>query len=524
MPNQPRVLTRLIATSTKTHTVAKLEEQEHRRFVSTIGSSRMLIVFVSLLVIFIASAQPITDPDFWWHLKTGQHIFATRTIPHTDIFSNVRFGSEWVTHEWLAEVLIYSIFRLMGFGGLIVSFSVIITASFWVMYRLIKQVAGHPYIAAFTLLLGGFATLPTWGVRPQMFSLLFASVFVVVLNRHSRNERTHEIWWLVPLMILWANMHAGFALGLALIALTIAGLALDAFMSQPRSISDLWTRLRPLIGLLAISIAVVCINPNGARLYTYPFETLKSQAMMQFIQEWKTPNFQEPYFQALALLFFATFSALALSNKRPRPGELLMLAVTGWAVLRSGRNVAFFSLIAMPLLAEHLWNWVSSNDWGKWLSANENLPGHGSAPKLVLNGLLIVIALSIAAFGVDQATAQQQSTEIERFPKAAVDFVQTNKPPQPIYNEYVWGGYLIWKLSPDYRVYIDGRADVYGDELMKESLAIHDGKPTWRMALDNRGIKTVLVKPDIALASLLRQDAGWHIVYEDKQALIFVRR
>jgi hypothetical protein len=98
------------------------------------------------------------------------------------------------------------------------------------------------------------------------------------------------------------------------------------------------------------------------------------------------------------------------------------------------------------------------------------------------------------------------------------------KPPQPIYNEYVWGGYLIWHLYPEYRVNMDGRADVYGDALIEEFLAVHDGETKWRESLDQHGTRTVLVKPDAPLASLLRQDAGWEKVFEDQGSTIFVRR
>jgi hypothetical protein len=136
----------------------------------------------------------------------------------------------------------------------------------------------------------------------------------------------------------------------------------------------------------------------------------------------------------------------------------------------------------------------------------------------------MALALAVVALGVGRAVAKQRVIEAQEFPAAAVDFISNQKPPQPIFNEYAWGGYLIWRLYPDYRVYIDGRADVYGDELMKEFLAVNDGKPAWREPLDTHGIRTVLIKPDAALASLLRQDSGWQNVFEDKQAVIFVRR
>lgn len=495
-----------------------------RGLVDMLGSSRRLLVIVFMAVIFTGAAQPISDPDFWWHLKTGQYIVETRTIPHTDIFSTLRFGSEWVTHEWLSEVFMHLVFRTLSYGGLIVVFSILITAALWIVYQRCRKRGAHPFVAGFALLLGAAATMPTWGVRPQMFSLLFASIFISFLDRYSHGEAMLSIWWLAPLMILWVNVHAGFALGLVLIVLTIAGLLLDWLLLQ-KDIADVWRRARLLCWLFIICLAAVCLNPNGSRIYSYPFETLSSHVMMQYIQEWRSPDFHNPMFQALALLLLATFSALALSNKRARPSELLMLAVTAWATLWSGRNVVFFALVAMPLLAEHLWAFMTSHRWGRWLASPEKLePDRASALKVALNVLLFVLTLSVVALGVGRAVAKQPVSEAQEFPAAAVDFILAQTPPQPIYNEYVWGGYLIWRLYPEYRVYIDGRADVYGDSLVKEWLEVHDGKPAWRNSLDSRGIRTVLVKPDVALSSLLRQDSCWQNVFEDKQTVIFVRR
>jgi hypothetical protein len=248
--------------------------------------------------------------------------------------------------------------------------------------------------------------------------------------------------------------------------------------------------------------------------------------MMQYIQEWKSPNFHEPMFQALALLFLVTFAALTLSGKRARPGELLMLLVTALATLRSSRNVPFFALLAIPLLAEHLWHWVTAQRWGQWFTKPEaRETGKASALKVALNVLLLVIApMTVVAFRIGDSVRNQYKTESENYPAAAVNFMLKERPPQPIYNEYVWGGYLIWRLYPEYRVSMDGRADVYGDALIEEFLAVHDGETKWRESLDKHGTRTVLVKPDAPLASLLRQDAGWERVFEDQGSAIFVRR
>ncbi len=488
-------------------------------------SARRLLVFVLMLILFMGAARPVFDPDFWWHLRTGQYIVETRTIPHADIFSAVYFGKEWVAHEWLSEAIIYMIHRALGYGGLVVIFALVIVAALWIAYRRCAERVGHPGVAGFALILGALAAGSTWGARPQMFSFLFASIFIALLNNYVRRDGGRFIWWLVPLVILWVNMHAGFALGLVLIALTIIGMVLDEWLTQGVRRGELWGRVRPLCFVWAACALSVSLNPNGARIYLYPFETLTSHAMMKYIQEWFSPDFHKLMFLPLAVLIFATFAALALSKKRVRPSELLLLCVTAYASLRSARNIPFFALVAMPLLAEHTWSWITSYPWAQWLTLPEKREeGSKASLKIVLNVvLLVVIPVSLCLVRVSQVVAGQADSEAENFPVAAVEFIRTQRPPQPIYNEYAWGGYLIWKLYPDYRVYIDGRADVYGDSFLEEFLKTHDGVADWRAPLDRHGIRSVMIEPNAPLASLLKQDSGWSKVFEDHQAVIFVK-
>ena len=489
-------------------------------------SARALLVFVFMLMIFTLAARQIVDPDFWWHLKTGQYLLETRSIPRADIFSAVFFGKEWITHEWLSEVFIYLVYRALGFGGLIVTFSLLITTGFAIAYRRCARRAGHVYIAGTAVFLGALATGPTWGVRPQVFSFLFASIFLSLLDNFQDQPRKRSIWWLVPLMALWVNMHAGFAVGIVLILQVIIGSALEALLVQRDSFSALWRRLRSLVLVLIGCVAAVLLNPSGARMYSYPFETLTSSAMMKFIEEWRSPNFHELMFQPLALLILAVFTALALSRKRIGFVQLLLLVSTAWAMLRSGRNVPFFVLVAMPLLAEHGWYWLTSHHWGRWLSlAEPREVGADARLKIALNVILLVaVPVTLAYVRVKQTVENQPAVEAQKFPTAAVEFMRVHKSPQPVYNEYHWGGYLIWKLYPDYRVFIDGRADVYGDAFFEEFMATHDGETNWQQSLSKYDVRTVLIRPDAALASLLRQDHGWEKVFEDGQAVIFVRK
>jgi hypothetical protein len=501
-----------------------------RNLIEVYFSARALLVLVFLLLIFMMATRQVLDPDIWWHLKTGQYLLDTRSIPHTDIFSSQFFGKSWITHEWLSELFIGSIYRTMGFGGLIVIFALIITASFAIVYRRCAARAGHPYVAGAALLLGALAAAPTWGVRPQVFSVLFASIFLSLLGDFQSDcqsrDGKHSIWLLVPLMVLWVNMHAGFAVGIVLVLLVIIGTALEGVVSAGSPLRAIWPRVR-LLGLVLIAcVAAVLLNPSGARMYSYPFETLTSQAMMKYIHEWRSPDFHALMFQPLALLIMATLGALALSRKRIRLSQLLMLLATGWAALRSGRNVPFFVLVATPLLAEHAWDWLTSQRWGQWLTTPERRKaGAGATLKIMLNVLLIIAApLTLAVWRLQHSVGSQSTVEAEQFPAKAVEFMRAHQPPQPVFNEYGWGGYLIWKLYPDYPVYIDGRADVYGDAFIEEFMATHDGETIWKESLSKHGVRTVMIKPDAALASLLRQDQGWQKIFEDSQAVIFVRQ
>jgi hypothetical protein len=225
-------------------------------------------------------------------------------------------------------------------------------------------------------------------------------------------------------------------------------------------------------------------------------------------------------------MIFATFSFLALSSKRLRLLDLVLLLATTAGALRSARNIPFFVLVAMPLLVEHSWNWTTAHRWAQWLTRPEKREvGSQAVLKAALNLVMFVaLPLGVVALRGQRSVAKQPLAEAKVFPVAAVEFIRAQKPPQPVFNDYGWGGYLIWKLYPDYRVYIDGRADVYGDAFMEEFLSAQSGQTGWRKPLDKYGIRTVLIKPDVALASLLRQDTAWQNVFEDQQAVIFVRK
>lgn len=473
--------------------------------VITLRTAVPIALFAIIFMLAVHQAATL-DPDLWWHLQTGKDIVAGRSIPHVDPYSFTKAGAPWVAHEWLSQVLMFAIYRLSGLGGLVFIFSIAITLAFLIAYR---QSAGRPYVASLAVLLGALSATPLFGIRPQMITLLLASIYIAILRRFTRSGDGRVLWWLPPLMILWVNLHAGFALGLGLVALFFVSVVLDRQ----------WKLLRPLV-LVGLACAVVVpLNPNGFRLFLYPLETLTSPSMAALIDEWSSPDFHQPMFLPLLAFLFTTFAVWALAPKRPRAGEMFLLLATAFGALRSARHVPIFALVAVPILAEHLFDLVKARGWDRALT-RETPRTIGS---VVLSLLLLITPLGLAGLQLWHFVSRQKTHVLLRNPVAAVDFLQTQHLPGPIYNRYGWGGYLIFRLYPEYRVYVDGRADVYGDDFLFEMVNTYDGRRGWREPLDRYGVRTVLISPDVPLASLLRIDKDWRKVYEDGQAVIFTR-
>ena len=516
-------------------------------------SNRRLFVGILFIALFVMSAREITDPDFWWHLSAGQYIVATRSIPHVDVFSGTVAGQPWVTHEWLSEITIYALYSLGSFPILTLAFAAIITLSFALVYA---RCGGRPYVAAFAVLLAALATAPTWGARPQMISLLLTSVFLWVLEKWRSGQNPADetqqpsaratseplpnplgvssgtvqngrlIWILVPLMILWVNLHSGFALGLAVLAVCVFGEAVSLIGNgntarQRITFHSLRTSSFGTLGLVFIAcLLVVPLTPNGATMYVYPFETLTSRAMQMYIQEWFSPDLHLLEFQPFAALLLATLAAISLSGKHVSLTQTLLLVGSAYAALRSGRNIPIFAVIAAPILAEHLWQIISSQDWA------DALEGSAPTPRRLglLNSVLLIVIVAAGLGRVAMVVANQDAIERAKFPAAAVDFLQSQKVTGTVFNTYGWGGYVMWRLYPTARVFIDGRADVYGDAFIENVyMKAYRAEADWRAPLDRYGVRTVLVEPDAPLAAKLGQDSVWRQVYADKQAVVFER-
>jgi hypothetical protein len=477
--------------------------------------TRRVFVAILALGLFTMAARGITDPDVWWHLRTGQLILQNHSLFHTDPYSFTRFGQPWINHEWLSEVLLFGLYRVAGFGGLIVAFAVVIAATFLLVFA---RSAGRPYLASLMTLWGAVASAPSWGVRPQMFSLLLASIFLVLLE--ASEQRPRLLWWTVPLMLLWANLHAGYPIGLAFIALFLLGEALEAAIGPepwPRSAP----RLKQLAMAFGLCLALVALNPNGVQIYRYPFETLRSAAMHRFIHEWFSPDFHDPTYLPLLLMLLALVAGLALLPRSPRLRSLLLVLATIPAALRSIRHIPILVLVIVPVLAELAHTWLQRSGMNRLFRT----PLTGSASRtLAINFVVLFAFAGFTVLRVRHVVSRQAEVEAKNFPATAAAFLEQRHPPGPMMNHYNWGGYFIWKLYPQYRVFMDGRADVYGDTLMTDFGDCYHLTGNWRKSLQAWSIQTVVLPPDAPLITALRSGPDWEQIYSDSEAVILTRR
>ena len=488
----------------------------------SVSWARSLPLGVTLLTVASIALREVADPDVWWHLATGRYIALQRHIPAVDVFSFTATGHRWVTHEWLADLLFFAGYRLFGFGGLMVLFALLIAAAFALVYLRCRTA---PLLAAASTLLAALASSMTWGARPQMLSLFFASLYLYILERVC--EGSASPWLLPPLTLLWANLHSGFVAGLLIIAAFVVGRELTWLRHRPHPSPWLSPLVRKLAWVGLASLVCSLLTPNGVSAALFPFGTLSNHLIQANIQEWFSPDFHAPMFWPLAAYWLALMATLAASRCRIDATNLLLLLGSAAGALYSGRHAPFLALVGAPLLAQQAQDLWTPQREGSALglsaapAAGTMGPARATAMRLLLATLGLALAALIVAIGFRTRAVVQRSMDMERlqYPTAAVAYMREHNLGKRIFNAYQWGGYLIWR---GYSVFIDGRTEVYGDEVFGEYLQTSTVQPDWEVPLAHYGVDSVLIETNSPLAVVLTESSCWRVVYRDDLASLFV--
>jgi hypothetical protein len=475
-----------------------------------------LFEFSILAYAFFLASRQISDADFWFHLKTGEYIVTTGMIPRTEMFSFTHYGVPWIAHGWLSGAIFYEVYSKLGLNALKFIFAVLVAVAFWIVF---KRCNSHPFVSGLATFLGVWTVLPNIGVRPRVFTILLSSVSLALLGRYARRGTGKEIWWLVPIMIPWVNLHGGFFIELLLIGLTITGIVFDAW-AKGEKIGPLWPRLRTLSLILLACAVAVLLNPYGARIYISPIRVLQSPVFLDLIVDFVSPDFHASESRPLMMLILLTIGALALSPKRVRPSELLFFLATLYSTLISQRNTAIFALVAVPILADYFQNWLNSTSFGKLFPERRS----SSTPRSsVLFGVLLLLPLVALAVKLRSAIYTSPKQESLNVPVEAVEYLaQRHLTGNTFTFPNVWGAYVLWKL-PANPVYIDGR-DVYSEEFVKQFAEMTQGREDWREPFDRYGVKIAIIRARSLLARQLQESPAWEQVYQDDMSVVFRRR
>jgi hypothetical protein len=477
------------------------------------GKAQALLEFLVPILVFIILTRTPQDADMWWHLRAGQVMWQSKTILLTDKFSYTRAGQPWVNAFWISEIIFYLLYNLGGYFSLTLLVALTGAVTFYLLFR---RMAGNKFVNAFIIVLAALTAAPIWSPRPQIFSFLILVLLDGWLDQIQKGNQ-RPLWILMPIFAIWANIHGGWIWGFLLLAAYIVGTALNNLSSENRFASSTWKfPLRLIFWTLAAGLAIG-LNPNGISIWRLPFYT--AEVSMR-IQEWASPNFHQMEFQPLLWMLFLLIVTAVLAKPKTEWSSLLKVIGFAYLTFVSARNIAVFAIIAAPTLAE----WTNSaveairTDLSIHIK-NEPAPLFSERITAILN---IVLSAMIALTALGRAYLVSAPAEVNQYvPVGAVEWLEVNPTGGHLFNSYNWGGYLTWAL-PQSPVFIDGRADLYGNELINDWWSVVNGTPQGFTILDQWNVRTILLEPGWPIVQLLPA-AGWREVYHDKLAVIFVR-
>ncbi len=488
---------------------------------------RRLIVLVTFASLFAMATRAVVDVDTWWHLQAGRWMLDHGQLLRRDVFTHTFFGQPWEYPAWLAQVAMAWIYAHAGPAGLNLLTAFFATLAFAFVFAACE---GNLFVRAFAVIFAATASAVFWSARPHIISFALGAAFLYLLYLF-RARGLNRLWLLPPLMWLWANLHPGFAVGLIFIGLTAAGEAAKVvFGGTPRD--DLlkapaWRGVLWLIGIGVACALVLALTPYGPGLLLFPYKTVAIGALRDFISEWQSPNFHEIESQVFIWLLLALLAAVGLGRRRIDATDLVLVAAWAYLALVSRRNIAQFALVAAPVLARH--TQLALEAFRERHAALARLRLDLDSPpdrrKAVLNWMILalVIAAALVKISLPLDPALNAAAIARGVPVGAADFLAQRRPPGPIFNTYHWGGYLSWRLYPDYPVFVDGRTDLYPDEFLREYVALASGADDWEARLAEHGVRLLVIEAGSPLARLAALNPGWRELYRDDQAVVMQR-
>jgi hypothetical protein len=468
--------------------------------------------------------------DFWWHLKIGEIITETESIPRTDMFSYTVDGTTFVLQNWLTEILYYLLYRIGGLELLIVANTLILVGALIPIYHLcwdsLRQV--RP-----TVLTVSFAVLALAGVysnvRPQTVSFLFFAIFYWILLRYSRKQPSF-LWVLPLLMVLWVNLHGAFVLGLGMILLFFLSEGVRRMMLGERPDTLSAGQLKILLLIFILTGIASLANPEIYGVYEYVLTVIKDPGSQIYVTEWQPPKIKEfSGVMCFYLPFILSMLVLLYSGKRLNLTELLLYVGFAAFAVSSLRNGIWFSLIVGPIVAKQLAHITAGQRYqNNFLT--RFLSDQTSKRSLTrLNWIVATIMLigCITSTPWLQPRLTGQPLWEPDTPVGVFDFIEQERITGRIFHPQSYGDYLVWRLWPEQQSFLDGRVHIFGGPLVQDYLGILADR-CWQERLEDYDIRYLLLSVEDESSWQLQKAAlaspDWELVYQDDLSFLIRKK
>lgn len=482
-------------------------------------SKRLTAIFpcILLCLVFLMGVAKVWDGDAWWHLKTGELIVTSRSLPERDPFSHTN-DRRWVHDEWLGDVVLHTARRLGGLAGLILFTAAVGAAIFLVAYLTSRAEGSGRAAAAIFLTAAAFAARSRLAERPEIFGLLFAAVFIYILRLETQKGKS-PLFLLPPLQILWVNTHPGAMIGAVFVLVTAVSLWLNGKLGRAGNGS-----IKKLFIVFLLCVIACLINPYGLHGLTAPFKFINTPVFMRHIAEWSPVTWKEfagpgggMAFHSFRFLLLFGALTFALRWRRAQVGQAALFLLTAAMALKSHRFIGLFAIVAAPAVAAQFSQFA--------YSLNPSRAARAALTAACLFAMLgggyrAVLHSPPYAFGLG---------EHRDFPSGAAKFLDHNRDAFPgnMYNAYEYGGYLIYRLHPRFRVFIDGRTTFYGEEFYGRVIDFEafPEPEKWKNLVNEHGLRfAVLSAEQRAVGRVVAADPEWALVFWDDRALVYLRR
>lgn len=479
-------------------------------------------VFLSIYIyICLCVGQGLLiDADTGHHIRAGEYILDTKSVPKEDIFSFISPPLPWTDHGWLSQVVMAVIHKKSGMTGIVIFFAALISAVYFLLFRMLRAQSDQIILAvAVTGLAVGVSQIH-WLARPHIFSHLMTVGWYFLLNAHQTGARK-SLWILPALMALWVNLHGGFIIGFILLALYYTVNFIPAVAATGEVREEARRKTREILWVIAASLAAAALNPTGWKILLFPFRVLSNQFMMDHIREYVSPNFHNIEILAFKFLILILLALFASAPKKPRPVDILLVIVFANMALYSARHIPLFAFISAPIvfrLAESLM--IEYGRAGGFLRRkSEEIASSDRSALGYVWPAVAVLAVSVWAAGGGVRFAFDPNLK----PVAAVEFLKREPIRGNMFNDDEFGDYIIYAAWPEYKVFFDGRSDMYGEDRLKEYYKIKGFERDWGDVAEKYGIGWIIDDSNSLLSRYLLKDTAWRRIYADTVASIYVR-